>query len=176
MGKLLTPNFAGIPQALINNPSWVCWAAVPRAGKISKVPIQARGPSQGYKADVTNPDHLVGFSEAKKYYEMYHGEPSQGGVVAGVGFAFDPAIRILGVDLDNCIEDGRLAPWANDIVTSLGGWAEISPSGKGVHVYVRGELPWAGRRSGNVEIYSDGRFFTVTGRWLDSDEELFNVA
>jgi primase-polymerase (primpol)-like protein len=44
----------------------------------------------------------------------------------------------------------------------LEGYAEVSPSGTGVHVIVRGAAP--NRQDGKVEAYSSGRYFTVTGR------------
>src|SRR5262249_17909008 len=43
---------------------------------------------------------------------------------------------------------------------------EISPSGTGVHILVRGHLPPGGRKRDWVEIYSEARYFTVTGRYV----------
>ena len=45
-------------------------------------------------------------------------------------------------------------------------YTEISPSGKGVHIFVKGELPPKGRKHGDIEMYDSGRFFTVTGKHL----------
>jgi hypothetical protein len=43
--------------------------------------------------------------------------------------------------------------------------AEISPSGTGLHIFVRGSLAWAIKGSG-IEVYSEGRYMAVTGhRW-----------
>ena len=46
-------------------------------------------------------------------------------------------------------------------------YTEISPSGRGLHVYGYGHVA-RGRRvavgSGAVEVYATGRFFTVTAR------------
>jgi putative DNA primase/helicase len=44
----------------------------------------------------------------------------------------------------------------------LEGYAEVSPSGTGVHVIVRGAAP--NRQEDSVEAYSSGRYFTVTAR------------
>jgi hypothetical protein len=41
-------------------------------------------------------------------------------------------------------------------------YSEISPSGKGLHIIVRGRVPTGKRRNG-VEVYSSGRYMTVTG-------------
>jgi putative DNA primase/helicase len=44
----------------------------------------------------------------------------------------------------------------------LDSYTEISPSGCGVHILVRGELPPGRRRKGRIEMYDCGRFFTIT--------------
>ena len=78
------------------------------------------------------------------------------------------------IDLDHCIADGRLAPWAARIVDEYRSRAvliEVSPSGSGVHIF----LPMTGGRGrvvrdGDVcvEVYppDSGRFICVTGRVL----------
>lgn len=77
----------------------------------------------------------------------------------------------VGVDLDDAVEGGRVKPWAQDIIDELGSYAELSPSGTGVHV-----IAWAdpeevgpiGRadHSAGVEAYNNGRYFTVTGEQI----------
>jgi primase-polymerase (primpol)-like protein len=58
------------------------------------------------------------------------------------------------------------------MIEGFGGYAEASPSGTGVHVIVRGELPSGvrhkvcGAEGGTIEAYSTRRFFTVTGERL----------
>ena len=51
----------------------------------------------------------------------------------------------------------------SEFIHSLGSYAEYSPSGKGLHILCKGQLPPGGRRKGNFEFYENGRFFTVTG-------------
>ena len=38
-------------------------------------------------------------------------------------------------------ETGKLAGWADDVVGHLKSYTEISPSGTGIKLFVRGELP-----------------------------------
>src|SRR5262249_50248619 len=46
-------------------------------------------------------------------------------------------------------------------------YAEVSPSGLGLKVIARGSLPaGAGRRASGLEVYTERRFFTVTGQRL----------
>lgn len=85
----------------------------------------------------------------------------------GIGFVFCSADPYCGIDLDKCRdpETGELTPEAAAIVDQLKGYAEVSPSGTGVHIIVRGKLP-ENRRQGWIEAYSQDRYFTVTGKAL----------
>jgi primase-polymerase (primpol)-like protein len=56
----------------------------------------------------------------------------------------------------------------------MGSYSEVSPSGTGVKVFLRGKLPAGGNRRGNVEMYDRGRYFAVTGRRLDSSPATVN--
>ena len=80
-----------------------------------------------------------------------------------------------GIDLDHCLDPatGEIEPWARDILAQFSGtYAEISPSKKGVKIFVRGTVP-GGIKKGNIEIYPSGRFFTVTGnRWGEHPSSL----
>lgn len=87
----------------------------------------------------------------------------------GIGFFFKAPY--VGIDLDkvgNEIEEYLEQPDTDNIIGEfinvLETYAEISPSGTGIHLITKGELPPRGRRKGNVEIYDAGRFFTMTGK------------
>ena len=166
MNALLEPNFATIPSSLRAQPNWLCWCAVHEGGKLRKPPIQAAGQNQGMLADKTNPQHLCSFERAKRFYELHKGDPLQGGVVAGVGFVLTKQTGIVGIDLDHCVEDGIVNTWASGIIESVGGFAELSPSGTGVHIYIKGSLPWPNKRTNEIELYSHNSYLTVTGHWL----------
>jgi primase-polymerase (primpol)-like protein len=79
------------------------------------------------------------------------------GFVLGAGFAC--------LDIDHCLwDDGTPDARAAAILEQVGdAYVEISPSGDGLHVWGRApELP--GRRTPGFEVYSAGRYMTVTGR------------
>lgn len=89
----------------------------------------------------------------------------------GIGFFFKAPY--VGIDLDkveNKIEEYLEQPDTDNIIGEfinvLETYAEISPSGTGIHLITKGELPPRGRRRGNVEIYDTGRFFTMTGKHI----------
>lgn len=49
-------------------------------------------------------------------------------------------------------------------VTLLDSYTEISPSKRGLRIFVEADLgDFAGRRRGNLELYSFGRYLTITG-------------
>lgn len=174
--KILEPNFAGVPFSLQTIQAWVCWPAVFEGGRIRKPPIQAAGQNQGRLADKTNPAHLTTFDKAKKFYELNRGDQFQGGRLAGIGLVLTKQTGIVGIDLDHCVEGGIVNAWAAGIIESVGGFAELSPSGTGVHIYLKGRLPFDNRRSGGIEIYSNASYLTVTGHWLRTEGALSGIA
>lgn len=151
--------YENIPQTLKNLPNWICWKAVPQPRPddpehIGKIPIN---PRTGGKAQSNNPDTWTDFDTALKASEQY----------SGIGFMFGNS-PFFGVDVDKAEPDIReFLDGGNGIVSefihALRSYAELSPSGKGIHIICRGELPQGARRRGNVEMYDSGRFFTVTG-------------
>lgn len=86
------------------------------------------------------------------------------GKAQGVGFVFSDDDPYVGIDLDHCIEGGKVSNKARKVISRLRSYTEISPSGKGIHIIgrVTGELPKAKKAEG-MEVYAQGRYFTVTG-------------
>jgi putative DNA primase/helicase len=88
----------------------------------------------------------------------------------GIGFVFAEDGGLAGVDLDHCLRDGELEPKAAAIAEALSSYTERSVSGTGLHVIARASLKHGIRTSSRsridipVEIYSSGRYFTVTGK------------
>lgn len=79
----------------------------------------------------------------------------------GIGYVFKNN-GIIGIDVDNATQE-EIDYWSQ-----LPTYVELSPSGKGVHIYTKGVIPGDRRRNGRYEIYSDKRFFTFTGKLLNS--------
>jgi len=136
---------------------WLCWRFEERDGKPTKVPYD---PSTGEKAESTNPKTWTSYEKAVSECKK-HGYD-------GLGFVFTPEDDLCGVDLDKCLdpETGELEGWAQKIIGELDSYTEISPSGTGVHILVRGVLPAGRNRKGRFEAYDRGRYFTVTGKHL----------
>lgn len=75
----------------------------------------------------------------------------------------------MGIDLnDYCVPATcTVSEWAVDIIDQPDLFTQISPSGTGFHVLVRGEIPGDRDRKGDVDLYETGRFFTVMGGHLE---------
>jgi hypothetical protein len=56
--------------------------------------------------------------------------------------------------------------WALAVLARLNSYAELSPSGTGLHIFVGGAVSKASKING-CECYSSARFFTVTGKHVE---------
>lgn len=148
------------PDELLQLDQWVLWRLVKRKG--DPKPTKQPHSITGSLASSTDPRTWASFDAAAQRFKR--------GGYDGLGFVFSDNDPYLGVDLDGHCTDGKLDAWALDAVNRLDSYTELSPSGTGVHVIVRGVMPGGrGRKDGalGLEMYDRGRFFTVTGRPLD---------
>jgi len=90
-----------------------------------------------------------------------------------IGRMFTRESTITVIDLDHCVdEQGNISPWASDLLQRFSSYAEYSPSGHGIHLWISGNIPANipadieadGER--RIEMYDHGRYFTWTGKQL----------
>lgn len=155
---------AGVPATLKSFRRWAPWAAVwnPKKEKYDKIPKQADAPAFGLSTRV--PDKWFPFAKALKATESNQAK------LAGVGYCMTEPHGIVGIDLDHCVgEDGERAGWVDEIITKVGSYAEVSPSGTGIRIFALGETAcdWTNHEQG-IEVYGghEARFLTVTGAHL----------
>ncbi len=91
---------------------------------------------------------------------------------SGIGFVFSDDDPYVGVDIDKCRNPitGEVSELAKSVGAVLAGaYAEISPSETGLHLIVRGRLPFKGKKDDTIglEMYQAGRYFCVTGHAID---------
>lgn len=130
--------------------------------KPKKVPYN---PQTGNRASAANPGTFAPFSCVELIPDGYDG--------AGVGI-----FNGLGaIDIDNCIdENGEFSEMAQDVIQTMTAYTEYSPSGTGVHILFRADLPqydkaryYENNRALGLEVYVKGgspRYLTVTGKKL----------
>lgn len=129
-----------LPAALTSRARW--------CARDGKRPVTVSGRA----ASSTDPSTWTG-------YEAVAGQPN--GIMLGGGLAC--------WDLDQVIDaDGRLSLDAREVLDRVGSsaiWVERSMSGRGLHVFVRGEEGTA-LVGAHVSYYSRARFIAVSGdRW-----------
>lgn len=146
-----------IPNELKTYRAWVLWKLTRVGDKPTKHPYSVH---TGRRASSTDSRTWGSFEEVLKAYEA--------GGYGGIGFVFSSGDPYCGVDLDAAVdpETGEVAGWAERIIEELDGYTELSPSGSGLHIIAKGRVPTGGNRRGSVEMYDQGRFFTVTGHRL----------
>lgn len=145
--------YASIPADLKSLKQWVCFKLEPneKKGKPDKIPYN---PRTGYRAKANDPGTWADYDAAINALNA--------GGYDGIGFEF--AGGIFGVDLDHVITQDGIDAAAQDIIETLDSYTEYSPSGTGVHILCKGTIPPGERKAGSAEMYSHGRFFTVTGK------------
>ncbi len=145
---------ANVPKKLIEYDQWVCWLGEKKDnGKLDKIPIN---PHTGGKAKTNDPSTWGTFEQAHTYYNHHKG-------ITGIGFVFTEEDPFVGIDLDDSIKDGQVESWAKKILQDFNSYAEVSPSGKGIKIFVKGQLLNGAVKTKHIEMYDRGRFFTVTG-------------
>jgi hypothetical protein len=168
-----------IPAELCARRQWVVWRCVERDGKQTKQPFRVSRPQVG--ASSTDPNSWGSFDVACAMFDSVERRAQARRGVAGLGYVFAPDDPYTGVDLDKVITDGELHPGAARIVEELDSYTEVSPSGTGLHVIVRGALQEGARNrtsstpwGGEIEVYDRARFFCFTGKLWPSAPPTIN--
>lgn len=171
-----------IPPELADLDQWVVWSYEVRQWKNgafgpTKTPYQAKNPN--LKASKTVSSDWSDLKTALWCVENnWH-------PIDGIGFVFSREDGFSGVDFDNCRnpETHHIREEYQFWIDKLGGYAEVSPSGTGVKVWVKGTIAdkyFTTERStgfrilkfagGEIEVYRRGQYFTVTTQCLKKVE------
>lgn len=167
---------ATIPKCLRERPQWVLWKNIVRDGKPTKVPFSVNGEP----AKANDPATWSAMTQVWTKFLA--------GGYAGIGYEFSADDPFCGIDLDGCRDanSGKLADWARKIILDCGSYAEVSPSGTGVKIFIRGKWEREGHKkpvadvakiAGKepaIEIYSSVRYFAVTGWRLQGLTEVID--
>lgn len=151
-----------LPSEMTSLDQWIVWKVEQRNGKDTKIPVSPHTERFGATDD---PDTWA-------TYEKASGLVNENDKY-GLGFVFTEDDDLVGIDLDHVRDPdtGRVTDdRAKEIINQLDSYTEISPSGEGYHVIVKGRLPSGRNRKGEIEMYDSGRFFTVTGNRVPGTE------
>lgn len=155
-----------IPAWLRENGCFLLWRYCDKDGRKTKEPLNR----YGYLTDPTNARNGITAAEALAAWEK---APDR---YDGIGVMIIPPL--VGIDLDHVISgDGEMAPLAEEILGMADTYAEISPSGTGLHLL--GLAPGVAadpakylqkNSDAGVEVYFSNRYFTFTGDSLADGE------
>lgn len=151
-------NWEEIPKELFDKIIWLAWGYQEREGNKTKVPFDAKAVKDGLEprfclGSCTDPSTWSDFETA---YDVG---------LDGVGISIVPPY--CGIDIDHCVNDGVIDPVAQSYINRLSSYTELSPSGKGIRILIKGKKPGGRCRVGNTEIYDSARFVTITGNHID---------
>lgn len=145
--------FESVPTSLRASQRWGCWVYVfKNAEKPRKLPVN---PRTGEALPVDRPELWGTFEDAVQAVVTRKAN--------GIGYLLGEGV--VGIDIDNCVGDD-MAYWVRKLVERSETYAELSPSGKGVHLLFKSEVDAVKSRFDyiGVEFYSRGRYFTFTGK------------
>ncbi|CAA9293272.1 MAG: hypothetical protein AVDCRST_MAG77-4942 [uncultured Chloroflexi bacterium] len=144
---------AKLPAEFRNLSHFVGWEWAWREGKWTKPPVN---PHTGTHGDCSDPGTWGTFNDAV--------QAAQHRRLPGIGIELTDDMGIVGGDLDKCRDPqtGTIAPWAMAVVRRLNTYTQVSPTGTGLRFFLKGKLPGSRRRTGAIEVYSSGRYLTLT--------------
>jgi len=156
--EYLKPIPSAIPDELKELPQFVLWKPVLRDGRWTKPPHQ----KNGRKASCSDPSTWADFDTVEAAYRLGNGW-------AGYGFVLTADDPFCGIDLDHVRDhaSGKIEGWALDLIRRFDSYTEVSPSGSGIRIFIKGRLPETGKHKGKIEIYDRLRFLTTTGHRIE---------
>lgn len=164
--------YKNLPPALLRDGLFCVWKYENREGKPTKVPYN---PRTGGRAQSTNPATFAPLDTALAVLGQYDG--------LGVGIFG----HVGAIDIDHCIDDciddnGELSPLAFDVMDTIKGYTEYSPSGHGLRILFKAAgfqydkaRYYINNQKLGLEIYIAGctnKFVTVTGNALTPGLEI----
>jgi primase-polymerase (primpol)-like protein len=191
---IAAPNFDAIPAALRALPYWALWrwkwnakreewVKMPTGLRLGKLTEHGSDVDRFVNLDVTNLEncfaeegpradmelHWIDFDTTRSLWGQLNAKWP--GIV---GMAFNlHGTGVAGADLDKVRDrtTGEITPEAQAVIAGLGTYAEVSPSGTGVKLLLRGRKPGTRCRTikhkveiyRKIEVYDRCRFFTITG-------------
>lgn len=139
------------PEELRKLKQWILWRYEDVG---SKKPTKVPYTTNGELASVTNPNDWSDFQSCLNGY-MFGG-------YSGLGFVFSDSDPFAFIDLDETEGNQEDQQRQIKVFNEFDSYSEISPSGKGLHIIIKGSIP-QGRRRSHIEIYSSQRYATMTG-------------
>ncbi len=174
-------NDAKMPEFIKMSKSCVHWQANQHkpGGRFNKVPVN----TAGITVNAHDSSNWLSYADVVRTFNpRFH----SGIAIDLTGKSFVPPgysdpLFLIGVDIDECVEHYSphsapiLHPDAQAVVQLCNSYWEISPSGTGVRIFFYYKEKIAGKNEKPYEIYSSGRFLTVTGEGQGKIREISDM-
>ncbi|WFF83335.1 VapE domain-containing protein [Delftia tsuruhatensis] len=160
------PVWDSIPAELAQRQQWVLWKFEWDARRSAwlKVPYYVGGGRRsGDQGSDRDRQRLATLPVVRSAFERKQGLAD---AWSGIGFGFLPGDGLIGIDLDKHVDPatGEMSERCKKIIAAFHTFTEISPSGTGVHLYLKGHTQTAKSNDIGVEMFCERQYFTVTGR------------
>lgn len=138
-----------LPEEMKELKRFVGWKRENLGEKEVKLPFSL---IDGKANDWNQPERWITFNEAKTKNRP-------------LGFVLVEEDKIICIDLDHAIQDGKLSLMAKEIIEKFTGtYMELSQSGKGIHIFAKGAIPNnLNLSSQGIEMYKNNRYIALTG-------------
>ena len=158
------------PNSMVEREQWMCWFYADKDEREDKIPACWHKP--GDKSDYTDRENWTNFNDV-----LWHLDDKQR--YRGITYVLDkddPFVVFDGDDVRDP-ETGEVHPDFKELTVRAESYTDISTSGEGAHVIVRGELPEQyqgesitipvpdsqGFQNAKIEIFDRGRHIVMTG-------------
>ena len=158
-------NYNNLPSELRQNGRFCSWQYESVKGRLTKMPYRL----DGHRARSTVREDFCDFDTMIAHI----GKLNQGKRTVGLGLGiFD---GFCAVDIDHCVEGGKLSEMAVDIINTMDSYTEYSPSGEGIRIIFRAAFDYdkgryyINKREIGLEIYVSGctnKYVTLTGNTI----------
>lgn len=155
-------DFQNIPEELKAIPNWLNWKQETKPSGVgtTKVPY------------VSGTKRRASYAESKDWSSYAKAVAAS----ALIGFVIIASLGYIAVDLDGCLNpSGEPTEWAQQILDFCGSYAEITPSGNGLRIWVKGSLSPDLKRAFaldpsvgyggkvRIELFANQGYVTMTG-------------
>lgn len=158
-------NYNNLPSELRQNGRFCSWQYESVKGRLTKMPYRL----DGHRARSTVREDFCDFDTMIAHI----GKLNQGKRTVGLGLGiFD---GFCAVDIDHCVEGGKLSEMAVDIINTMDSYTEYSPSGEGIRIIFKAAFDYdkgryyINKREIGLEIYVSGctnKYVTLTGNTI----------
>lgn len=145
-------DYDNIPDELKQRDQWLLWKTAIINGRKTKIPVNCDGKAISIK----EPSNWVSFACAVECADRFD----------GIAYAFSENDPFGGIDIDDAAKHPD-PDWQYrrqvEVYERFQSYTEHSPSGKGCHIIIKANIG-KGVKEGALEIYTQERFFTMTGK------------